>query len=109
MIYELRSYTPHEGKAEAMRKRFLDHVVATFFPRHGVDLVGVLAPVDGNDGRIFYITRFDSEKDRVKAWDLLNGDSDWLSIKKDTEADGPLIADKSLEIISPVAAGLLLG
>ena len=57
MIYEIRVYEAVEGRADAMRRRFADNVATTFFPRHGIELVGAFkAPVE--DGRLTYMTRF---------------------------------------------------
>jgi len=40
LIYEIRVYEAAEGKADAMRRRFLEIVAAKFFPRHGIELIG---------------------------------------------------------------------
>ena len=60
MIYEIRVYEAADGRADAMRRRFLDVVAVKFFPRHGIEVVGVFtAPVE--DGRLTYMTRFADE------------------------------------------------
>ena len=74
MIYEIRVYEAAEGRADAMRRRFRDHVVTQFFPRHGIELLGVFtAPVE--DGRLTYMTRFADEDARKKAWAGIRGRS----------------------------------
>jgi hypothetical protein len=60
LIYEIRVYEAAEGRTDAMRRRFRDNVASHFFPRHGIELLGVFtAPVE--DGRLTYMTRFADE------------------------------------------------
>jgi hypothetical protein len=40
LIYEVRVYEAVEGRADAMRRRFIDVVATKFFPRHGIELLG---------------------------------------------------------------------
>ena len=47
MIYEIRVYEAAEGKADAMRRRFLEVVAAKFFPRHGIELIGAFTSQTG--------------------------------------------------------------
>ena len=60
MIYEIRVYEAAEGKADAMRRRFLEIVAAKFFPRHGIELIGAFTS-QTEDGRLTYMTRFADE------------------------------------------------
>jgi hypothetical protein len=108
LIYEIRVYEALEGRADAMRRRFLDVVAAKFFPRHGIEVVGVFtAPVE--DGRLTYMTRFPNEDARKKAWAAFAADAEWLSTKAASEADGPMMKGQVISVLSPAAAGLLLG
>ncbi len=61
MIYEIRTYIPVNGRADAMRARFLNHVAKEFFPKYGIELVAVFTPQDVSDRRLIYITRFSNE------------------------------------------------
>lgn len=107
MIYEIRVYEAVEGKAQAMRARFKEHVVPRL-PQHGIELVGVLeAPVE--DGRLTYLTRFKSEEDRTKGWAAFGADAEWRAIKAASEVDGPLLKNQTVSVLSPSVAGLLLG
>lgn len=107
MLYEIRVYTASEGKAEAMRRRFLTEVVPRM-PKHGIELVGVFtAPQE--DGRLTYITRFADEAARTAGWASFGGDAEWKAVKAATEVDGPLLASQSVSVLTPAAAGLLLG
>lgn len=107
MIYEIRVYEAAEGKAQAMRLRFKEHVVPRL-PQHGIELLGVFeAPTE--DGRLTYLTRFKSEDDRTKAWAAFGADSKWHEIKAASEVGGPLLKNQTVSVLSPAVAGLLLG
>ena len=108
MIYEIRVYEAAEGRASAMRQRFLQQVAARFFPRHGIELLGVFtAPVE--DGRLTYLTRFADEDARKKAWASFAADPEWAAVKAASETDGPLLKNQVVSVLSPALAGLLLG
>ena len=108
MIYEIRVYEAAEGRADAMRRRFRDHVATKFFPRHGIELLGAFAaPVE--DGRLTYMTRFADEEQRKKAWASFAADPDWAALKAATEPEGPLLKNQTVSVLSPAVAGLPLG
>ena len=106
VIYEIRVYEAEEGRAQAMRARFKEHVVPRF-SQHGIELIGVFeAPAE--DGRLTYLTRFKSEDDRAKAWAAFGADSEWRQIKAASEVNGPLLKTQTVSVLSPAVAGLLL-
>jgi hypothetical protein len=108
VIYEIRVYEAAEGCAAAMRGRFVQEVAAKFFPRHGIELLGVFtAPVE--DGRLTYVTRFVDEDARKKAWASFGVDSEWAAVKAASETNGPLLKNQMVSVLSPALAGLLLG
>jgi hypothetical protein len=108
LIYEIRVYEAAEGRADAMRRRFLDNVAAKFFPRHGIELLGVFtAPVE--DGRLTYMTRFADEDARKKAWAAFGADPEWAALKAASETDGPLLKNQVVSVLSPAMTGLPLG
>jgi hypothetical protein len=107
LIYEIRIYEAAEGKAEAMRARFKEHVVPRL-PRHGIELLGVFEAL-ADDGRLTYLTRFNSEDDRTKAWAAFGADEEWRAIKAASERNGPLLENQTVSVLSPAVAGLLLG
>jgi hypothetical protein len=78
LIYEIRVYEAAEGKADAMRRRFLDIVATKFFPRHGIELIGSFTS-QTEDGRLTYMTRFADEDARKKAWAAFGADADWAA------------------------------
>jgi hypothetical protein len=108
LIYEIRIYEAADGRADAMRRRFRDQAASRFFPRHGIDLIGVfIAPVE--DGRLTYMTRFADEYARKKAWAAFGADPEWLAVKASSETEGPLLKNQIVSVLSPAMAGLPLG
>jgi hypothetical protein len=108
LIYEIRVYEAAEGRADAMRRRFCGNVATRFFPRHGIELMGVFtAPAE--DGRLTYVTRFADEDARKKAWAAFGADPEWAALKAASETEGPLLKNQIISVLSPAMAGLPLG
>jgi hypothetical protein len=107
LIYEIRVYEAAEGRAEAMRRRFADHVATRFFHRHGIELVGAFTAPE-EDGRLTYVTRFADEAARKKAWASFAADPEWAVVKASSEPDGPLLKSQTVSVLSPAIAGLPL-
>jgi hypothetical protein len=106
VIYEIRVYEAADGKAEAMRSRFKNEVIPRM-PRHGIELVGAfVSPVE--DGKLTYLTRFDSEEARQKSWASFGADPEWKAVKAASEADGPLLRQQTVTVLSPAWSGLQL-
>ncbi|WP_458756844.1 NIPSNAP family protein [Afipia sp. TerB] len=108
MVYEIRVYEAVEGRADAMRRRFFDEVASKFFPRHGIELLGAFTAPE-EDGKLTYMTRFDSEEARKAAWAAFGADADWAAVKKASEVDGPLLSKQTISVLSPAIPGLVLG
>jgi hypothetical protein len=107
LIYEIRVYEAAEGKADAMRRRFLEVVATKFFPRHGIELIGSFT-FQTEDGRLTYMTRFADEDARKKAWAAFGADAEWAAAKAASETDGPLLKNQVVSVLSPMSASLLL-
>lgn len=107
MLYEIRVYQAAEGRADAMRRRFITEVVPRL-PKHGIELLGVFTAPE-EDGRLTYITRFPDEAARAAGWAAFGSDPEWKAVKVASEVDGPLLASQSVSVLSPAAAGMLLG
>lgn len=103
MIYDLRVYEHADGCADAVRERFLAEV-ATRFPDHGIELVGVF--VDSDTDRLTYLTRFADEETRKAAWASFGGDAGWQAAKKASEVNGPLVVKQHISVLTPAASGL---
>jgi hypothetical protein len=107
MIYEIRVYEAAEGKAAALRSRFIGEVAPKFFPRHGIELLGAFVGAI-EDGRLTYMTRFASEEARQKAWAAFATDPEWARLKAASEIDGPLMKSQAISVLSSAISGLVL-
>jgi hypothetical protein len=97
MIYELREYVAAPDAAERLHRRFADSTL-TLLRRHGLDPVGFWQDSD-DPGRILYLLRFDGEDDRKRAWAGFQADEDWQRVKRESEADGPVVAEQNSRVL----------
>lgn len=97
MIHEIRTYVPHEGKAEALRVRFLDKV-RPIFARLGIDLVASYSDAETPD-ELVYLTRFPDMAARDAAWDAFKTDAEWAATKAASETDGPLLKSQRIQLL----------
>ena len=88
MIYELRQYTPNEGKEAAMLERFVKTL--PMFKKHGLSLEMSLKPLE-DPKELWYVLKFESEAAREAAWAGFLADPEWVELKKNSEANGPLL------------------
>ena len=92
-FFELRTYTTHEGKLEALHKRFREHT-NRLFQKHGMELVGYWTPTDGPEAAntLIYILAYESREARDKAWEAFKADPDWIKAYEESHKDGPLLS-----------------
>ena len=91
---QLRIYTAHPGKFEAMKARFKNHVVS-MFEKHGMKNVAYWTPVDEPDrgNMLIYILQHPSREAATANWKSFQDDPEWKRVKEESEANGKL-ADK---------------
>ena len=94
MIYELRNYEAHVGRAEELRRRFIAHV-APIIEDHGIEIVGIWTLINDDD-RMFYITRGPDEAALKRGWEAFAMDERWLSLRDRTETGGPMLKTASV-------------
>ncbi len=88
-VFELRHYTPAEGRAEALRKRFTE-VSFRLFERHGFNVAGFWADKRSDD--LWYLLRWADDGARRAGWAAFLQDDEWRAAVEASEGDGPLIA-----------------
>ncbi|HAL42322.1 MAG TPA: NIPSNAP family protein [Gammaproteobacteria bacterium] len=88
-VYELRVYTAHPGKIEALEQRFVEHTMA-LFEKHGIRNVAYFKPVDRED-KLLYIVAHPSQVEAAAAWGAFSQDPEWKRVKEASEADGALV------------------
>ena len=100
-IYELRIYTPNEGKLDAVNARFRDHTRA-IFDRHHMKSVGYWLPTEGQKaGTFVYILEHPSREAADKNWAEFNADPEWQKVRAESEANGKLVANVESVFMAP--------
>src|SRR5262249_37159394 len=69
-VYELRTYTTHPGRLDALNKRFREHT-CRLFQKHGMELIGFWTPQDDKDGKsdkLIYLLAFPSRDAAKASW-----------------------------------------
>jgi NIPSNAP protein len=91
-VYELRLYHVTEGKMDALKARFGDHVDA-IFRRHNMKSVGYWSPEDapGSQSRLIYILEHPNRQEAEKNWAAFQVDPEWQKVKAESEANGKLV------------------
>ena len=91
-VYELRTYTCHEGKLPDLLKRFREHTIE-IFNRHHMESIGYWVPQDGERSKttLIYVLAHPSREAAKKDWaDFLN-DPEWKKVSADSEVNGKIV------------------
>ena len=91
-VYELRTYTCHPGKLEALKARFRDHTIQ-IFNRHQMESIGYWVPSDPekSGNTLIYILAHPSREAATKNWAAFRADPEWTKVQKESEAAGPIV------------------
>lgn len=101
-FFELRVYTTHPGKLDALLSRFRNHTNA-LFEKHGMTLVGYWVPTDEkrSQNTLIYILAYPSKEARDASWKAFQDDADWKKAKAESEANGPLVMKVDSTFMTP--------
>ncbi len=88
-VFELRTYTSHEGRLNDVVNRFRDHTVR-IFEKHGMISVGYWIPKD-TPNTLIYILAHPSREAANKSWDAFRNDPDWKIARTASEINGPIV------------------
>jgi hypothetical protein len=107
-VYELRTYTCHDGKLEALKARFRDHTIA-IFKRHGMESIGYWVPQDPDKSKntLIYILAHPSLEAAQKNWAEFRSDPEWVKAKADSEAAGPIVQKTESVYMNPTDFSIL--
>ena len=91
-IYELRTYTAKDGKLENIVARFRDHTTR-LFEKHGMKNIGYWVPADSpaSGNTLIYIVAHKNREAAKANWDAFRADPDWIKVKSESEANGPIV------------------
>ena len=91
MVYELRTYTSHPGKLEALENRFRNHTMA-LFEKHGIINVSYWKPLE-QPNTLIYLVAHPSELEAANNWRAFGADPEWQAVYAQSIAEGRLVAN----------------
>lgn len=91
-VYELRTYTTHPGKLEALHNRFRNHTIK-LFEKHGMTNLMYWVPQDEplKSNTLIYVLKHKSRQAAEASWKAFREDPVWLKVKSESEAAGPIV------------------
>jgi hypothetical protein len=103
-VFELRTYTAHEGRLQDVVNRFRDHT-RTYFDRHDMTSIGYWTPQDGpqSQSTLVYILAHPSRDAAKKNWDAFRADPDWQKARDASEANGKIVAKTESVFLAPTS------
>lgn len=91
-VFEIRTYTTHPGKLDALNARFRDHTMR-IFGKHGMTNVAYWVPQDApaSQNTLIYVIAHESREAAKKNWDAFRADPEWQKARTESEAAGPIV------------------
>ena len=101
-VFELRTYTAHEGRLNDVVARFRNHTVK-LFEKHGMTNIGYWVPEDAPNSQntLVYLLAHESREAAKKSWDDFRADPDWVKARTASEANGPIVAKTESVFLDP--------
>ena len=100
-VFELRTYTAHEGRLNDVVNRFRDHT-ARIFERHGVVSIGYWIPKE-TPNTLIYILAHPSREAANKNWDAFRNDPEWKTARAASELNGPIVVKTQSVFMDPTS------
>ena len=84
-VFELRTYTPGEGKLDLLHARFRNHTLR-IFQRHGMTNVWYGKPMDAplSQTTLVYMLAHQSREAAKRSWDAFRADTEWAAVAKES-------------------------
>ncbi len=91
-IFEMRTYTAHPGRLDALNARFRDHTTR-IFEKHGMTNVGYWTPQEAPlaENTLVYILAHDSREAGQASWDAFRADPEWAQVAEESQRDGRIV------------------
>jgi hypothetical protein len=89
MLYELRIYTMHPGRMDAIHQRFSNHTLH-IFKRLGMKVCDFWADAEGNS-KLYYLMEFTDMDERNQKWHAFKHDPEWIEVKSKSQESGPIV------------------
>ena len=94
-VFELRTYTTHPGRLDALNARFRNHTTR-IFEKHGIKNVGYWVPQDAKDhadSTLIYIIAHPNRDAAVENWQTFRDDPEWSRVAEESQRDGRIVAN----------------
>lgn len=97
-VFELRTYTTHDGRLDALHQRFIKHTVK-LLEKHGMKNIGYWVPTDPEKSKntLIYIVSHKNVNAAKASWKAFLNDPEWQRAYQDSHKDGPIV--KSVESV----------
>ncbi len=91
-VFELRTYTTHDGKLEELHERFINHTLG-YFEKHGMVNIGYWVPTDPEKSKntLIYIVKHQSVEAAAKSWEAFGKDPGWQKAYAESRENGPIV------------------
>jgi hypothetical protein len=91
IVYELRTYTTHDGRLPALETRFREHTMR-LFEKHGIRNVGYWIPED-RPNTLIYLIAHESRDAVTRNWRAFAADPDWQAVARESTREGPILVE----------------
>ena len=94
-VVELRTFTTHPGRLDALNARFRNHTTR-IFEKHGMSNIGYWVPQDAKDhpeSTLVYIIAPDDRDAATNNWQSFRDDPEWARVAEESQRDGRIFAN----------------
>jgi hypothetical protein len=103
MIYELRVYRVLPNRMPALLKRF-ESATLRIWERHGIRQAGFWTTIVGESNHeLTYLLAWESLAEREQKWSAFLADPEWISVRSESEKDGPIVETIANSILQPTS------
>ena len=99
-LFELRTYTAHEGRLNDLLARF-ERYTLPLFESHGMQVEGFWIPLENPEQKLIYLLSYPSLEAREEAWEKFQNDPVWIEVRDASNADGDILAKKESVYLQP--------
>lgn len=101
-VFELRTYTTHPGRLDALVRRFRDHTVR-LFEKHGMVNIGYWLPQDEplSENTLIYVLSHESREAAAESWNGFRSDPEWNVARDASQEDGPIVISVESVFMDP--------
>lgn len=91
-VFEIRTYTAHEGRQEDVLARFRNHTTY-LFEKNGMRNIAYFVPTDTPQSRntLVFLLAHPSREAAQRSWASFRADSGWIRARTASEANGPIV------------------